>query len=873
MKALRALMVMMVVLVSTALADPPGTIDGLNIKTDFGTPQEVQRNHTGFGDYSFTGLDPGSEVDELFLAKSATKLYVGITGNLQTTGHSWMICINDTTRTGQSENRTEGVDGPPFTLQSGARLYEVFDNETPEDPTDDYWEYTQNGMVFPCDTDYIIAIDTYDGYAHISLYTLYDPAGAPAGTFDPTPDNPNDPDLDLFAERLYVADTAVNDGDDMLNEQSVSGFTEGGFDNTNILGVTTTSAAAASTATTGLELAIPFAALDLAGTENISIYVMMMNGVGDDTGTVSNQVLPALDDSGNPPCDEPGDIGRRDEVDLSLLMDCHPVSLATLGAFGAAGDADGVIVDADYAGGVARETQGCPTPESYGDQVANPGSGERLGGSELDALYVDMDGDALYLGLTGNLKENDAGHRLNIWIDSIDGGVNEVTWDPMWGDPLGAGMEGDFLPPAPDGSTPLYYDYVLSMNFWPGPPPAETNLYVDLWDLQASASAYVGEGDLESGSGTLGGGSNQWGIEWAADNTNALGVLGCGEFEDPCWYDSDTFVANLADDVESGSEIRLPLAALGINPCDGPATIYLWAQITDKGGYRSNQTLPALRDAGEESVWNPGDVQTYWYVSECPLPETCYRAVATQIDYVQGDLEDDCNDNDIEDDCDILSGYSLDENYNGIPDECEGPNCPAEVTFVATPPSGAIDARKPHSSSATTPCYGFGMPDDPATATKDESTYYPIVIDLGVDGADAECWSYCETPDMSASDCGSNSIASVTDNTDGTYTIILNHGIQGGTVATIQYNGGSYAEYFHHPANADGSGASNANDIVTVVDCLNYPGTCENFEADIDVSGAQAPNDIIEEIDLLNGAGAYEPWFNTNLPVNDGSCP
>ena len=202
-----------------------------------------------------------------------------------------------------------------------------------------------------------------------------------------------------------------------------------------------------------------------------------------------------------------------------------------------------------------------------------------------------------------------------------------------------------------------------------------------------------------------------------------------------------------------------------------------------------------------------------------------------------------------------------------------GPSCPTELTFVANPPSGAIDARKPHLNSSTIPCYGFGMPDDPSTATKDESTYYPIVIDLGVVGAgDMSCWSYCETPDMSASDCGSNSISSITDNLNGTYTIMLNHGIQGGTVATIQYNGGSYAEYFHHPANADGSGASNANDIVTVVDCLNMPGSCENYEADIDASGAQAPNDIIEEIDLLNGAGAYEPWFNTVLPVND-DCP
>ena len=203
-----------------------------------------------------------------------------------------------------------------------------------------------------------------------------------------------------------------------------------------------------------------------------------------------------------------------------------------------------------------------------------------------------------------------------------------------------------------------------------------------------------------------------------------------------------------------------------------------------------------------------------------------------------------------------------------------GSSCPAEVTIVANPPSGAIDARKPHPIGTTTTCYGFGMPDDPATALKDESTYYPIVIDLGVTSAgDLSCWSYCETPDMSASACGSNSIASVTDNGDGTYTIILHHGIQGGTVATIQYNGGSYVEYFHHPANADGSSSANANDIVTVVDCLNTPGLCADYESDIDVSGAQAPNDIIEVIDLLNGAGAYDPWFNTTLPVNDGSCP
>ena len=213
------------------------------------------------------------------------------------------------------------------------------------------------------------------------------------------------------------------------------------------------------------------------------------------------------------------------------------------------------------------------------------------------------------------------------------------------------------------------------------------------------------------------------------------------------------------------------------------------------------------------------------------------------------------------------SSYSDDANGNGIPDECEGPSCPTEVLFVASPPSGTIDARKPHPNDATTPLYGIGMPDDPATAA-DEAAMTPIVIDLGVTGADAECFTLCETP------AGSNAITEVTDHGDGTYTIKLAHGAAAGVVTTVQYDGGSYAEYIHHPANVDGSSFANANDITVVVDCLNSPGTCLAWREDVDFSSAATANDIIETVDLLNGAGAYAPgWYNTQLPENTGECP
>lgn len=208
-------------------------------------------------------------------------------------------------------------------------------------------------------------------------------------------------------------------------------------------------------------------------------------------------------------------------------------------------------------------------------------------------------------------------------------------------------------------------------------------------------------------------------------------------------------------------------------------------------------------------------------------------------------------------------------------DEPDASECPAAPEFgpLTSPERGIVDARKPHPPGATTPCYGFGMPDDLGTGV-DESTLYPIIIDLGVTGVDAGCWTLCETEALGGNDCGSNSIQSVTDNGDGTYTINLHHGIEGGTVTTIQYLGGyRYIEYVHHPADVDGTGTANANDIVEVVDCLNSQGSCENYEADIDASNAQTANDIIEEIDLLNGAGAYSSWYGTTVPENNGECP
>ena len=194
--------------------------------------------------------------------------------------------------------------------------------------------------------------------------------------------------------------------------------------------------------------------------------------------------------------------------------------------------------------------------------------------------------------------------------------------------------------------------------------------------------------------------------------------------------------------------------------------------------------------------------------------------------------------------------------------------CPSNEVFLVHPPDGAIDARKPHPNNAPLPLYGIGMPDDPLTPVNEEDMT-PIVIELGVAGAAESCFELCETPAQAPA----NTFRKITDHGDGSYTIILEHGIAPGAVTTIRYNGGDYVEYIHHPANVDGSSFANANDITKIVDCLNSAGSCLPWEQDIDFSGAPTANDIIEEVNLLNGSGAFTAWYGTELPVNGGDCP
>lgn len=399
---------------------------------------------------------------------------------------------------------------------------------------------------------------------------------------------------------------------------------------------------------------------------------------------------------------------------------------------------------------------------------------------------------------------------------------------------------------------------------WEYSPATDTWLIDDLGEVGSTSSAY-GTNDAGQIVGQLAGEAKRWDYDQQGGGWQPV-PLPCGRSK-------------------GGASVAYAInnRGLAVGQCGEHACLWQGEQETDLNDYVSGVTT-----CGDlKAAWDVNDaglIVGYREVSGNSDPQvfllnvsgtaTCNgNNVLDACDIIAG-TSPDCNGNGYPDECDLAEGFSQDDNGNGVPDECD---CPPVDGFGSgtSPPSGAIDARKPHRNNAVVPCYGFGMPDDPYTASTDESLHTPVIIDLGIAGAgDPECWRLSEAPDMSGSPCGANALVNVVDNGDGTYTVELAHGVQAGTVTRIHYLGGDCVVYIHHPANVDGSAFANGNDITEVVDCLNAPGTCDQWQEDVDFSGTAGANDIIEEIDLLNGAGAYAPgWFDTPLPSEERHGP
>lgn len=244
-----------------------------------------------------------------------------------------------------------------------------------------------------------------------------------------------------------------------------------------------------------------------------------------------------------------------------------------------AGVIDGLNIPTDFAGHLVA-TQGIAT--AWGDD--NDFDQVYGGGSELDQLFVNpsIGGGELRVGLTGNLEPAAATNSWNsvvLFLDTRPGGENLLDENGQ-----GAPDVLDFVPSLQgtrfdDGFFP---DFAITVNA--GNPDAPDTYYVNVNDLAANTSAWLGIQTLGAGTGELTGvdPASDWQV--AFDNSNVFGVLG-DEIGSP-----DTL--GLAATADTGLELVIPIADLDLNP---GYTLGIQAMISTQGAI-SNQNLPTLPD-------------------------------------------------------------------------------------------------------------------------------------------------------------------------------------------------------------------------------------------------------------------------------------
>lgn len=221
---------------------PPSLVDGQAIPGDFGPDAllATQDNATGLGDNV-------SELNQLFVHRAADSLFVGATGNLG--DYDGFALFLDTGPGGQNVLDLTGASPPPY---------------GPENFT---------GLQFDAgfEPDHLLYINTWNGSLYVDQFELLTGGGI---------------------GKTYRGEGTVNDGDGVLAGGSNPNGMQMALDNSNVAGVTDMDPSGAATATSGFEMMLPFADLDLPGEEDVEVGFAAFLNIW--TGEASNQWLPGL---------------------------------------------------------------------------------------------------------------------------------------------------------------------------------------------------------------------------------------------------------------------------------------------------------------------------------------------------------------------------------------------------------------------------------------------------------------------------------------------------------------------------------------------------------------------------------------------------
>lgn len=363
-------------------------------------------------------------------------------------------------------------------------------------------------------------------------------------------------------------------------------------------------AAAAATAVKGLRVRISRSFLNAFQPEMKIMAILIAPD-----GAVSNQILPTLSETDDPPspCSlhHPSDAfddgmggflcPANDRADFETQVDIQMVEIDLTGP--PATPTNPTLIHQDIPGnfpvGSLRSTQRIHT--SFGN--AEPGSIIfNQNGSELDQLFARLDDQFLQLAVSGNLESNS--NKLYIFIDA-DPAIGESTLDDQGG------------PTVPDNWLLAWEGRTFDTGFAPEHAYVINNsggtLFADHYDLIADAKQFLGFVGVDSGSGVLDDSAmdadNSNGNQFALNNTNSDGVLA---IDDASGLLGDPSTAT------SGLEARISLFEIGVlaNPMDTLdecPPIKVWVALSGGDGpppmtspfprsFLSNQSLPPYAD-------------------------------------------------------------------------------------------------------------------------------------------------------------------------------------------------------------------------------------------------------------------------------------
>ena len=235
------------------------------------------------------------------------------------------------------------------------------------------------------------------------------------------------------------------------------------------------------------------------------------------------------------------------------------------------------------------------TQTNFGD--SNLGVVDFANGSELNGAYARIEGDFLYLLLSGNLESNF--NKLEVFIDAVPGGQNQLRGDNLDVDFNGLNRMGD------DNSTPkvvegLRFDEGFEADLWvsltcgsPGGVGFAVFMnYATLPTEGNGVGGFLGSG----GAGFAGATVFESGFGFGLDNSNTAGVFGGGDI-------------GSGAGVLTGVELQIPLAAI---PGYEGGDLKISAFINGGGhDFVSNQVLGPIgggANLGEPRLVNFADI-------------------------------------------------------------------------------------------------------------------------------------------------------------------------------------------------------------------------------------------------------------------------